>query len=208
MIHPHTEVRFINEEIGYGLVAKQLIPKGTIIWILDELDREFTPGQINQMHSHIKSIVENYTYRNNKGNYVLCWDNGRFMNHSFNANCISTPYNFEIATRDIFPGEQLTDDYGYLNIIEPFKAADEGTEREFVYPDDLTRFHKVWDGVIQGIFPLIVKKEQPLMPFINQGLWNKIKEIASGEKALDSILLNYFKGAGKKEPGERDLQLG
>jgi len=36
MIHPDTEVRFINDEIGYGVVAKKLIPKGTITWVQDD----------------------------------------------------------------------------------------------------------------------------------------------------------------------------
>ena len=30
MIHPDTELRFINNVVGYGVVAKKLIPKGTI----------------------------------------------------------------------------------------------------------------------------------------------------------------------------------
>lgn len=29
MIHPDTEVRFISNEIGYGVVATKFIPKGT-----------------------------------------------------------------------------------------------------------------------------------------------------------------------------------
>ena len=39
MIHPHTELRFINEQMGFGVFATQFIPKGTIIWALDELDQ-------------------------------------------------------------------------------------------------------------------------------------------------------------------------
>lgn len=37
MIHPDTEVRFINPEKGYGLVATKFIPKGTITWVQDDL---------------------------------------------------------------------------------------------------------------------------------------------------------------------------
>jgi hypothetical protein len=47
MIHPNTELRFISPEVGYGVVAREFIPKGTITWVLDELDREFTPEQFN-----------------------------------------------------------------------------------------------------------------------------------------------------------------
>jgi hypothetical protein len=42
MIHPDTELRFINEKIGHGVVATKFIPKGTITWVLDKLDRVFT----------------------------------------------------------------------------------------------------------------------------------------------------------------------
>lgn len=33
MIHPDTELRFINPEIGYGVFATQFIPRGTITWV-------------------------------------------------------------------------------------------------------------------------------------------------------------------------------
>ncbi|MEQ8926171.1 MAG: SET domain-containing protein [Fulvivirga sp.] len=112
MIHPKTELRFINDEIGYGVVATDFIPKGTITWVLDKFDREFTPDQMQSFEDTYKDILEVYSYRNGNGNYILCWDNGRFVNHSFNSNCFTTPYDFEIAIRDIQPGEQLTDDCG------------------------------------------------------------------------------------------------
>ena len=41
--------------------------------------------------------------------------------------------------------DELTDDYGYLNLTEPFSARSEGTNRSVVYPDDLVNFHKEWD---------------------------------------------------------------
>ena len=123
MIHPHTELQFISEEVGHGVVATQFIPAGTITWVLDKLDREFTPEQFQKMNELYQHILDTYSFRNSQGNFVLCWDHGRFVNHSFKSNCLSTAYDFEIAIRDIQPGEQLTDDYGYLNISTPFKAA-------------------------------------------------------------------------------------
>ena len=127
MIHPKTEIKYINDTVGYGVVAKEFIPKGTITWVLDKLDREFTPSELENMEPIYKDIFETYAYKNNKGNFVLCWDNGRYVNHSFNSNCLTTAYNFELAIRDIQPGEQLTDDYGYLNVDTPFRGIDEGT---------------------------------------------------------------------------------
>lgn len=192
MIHPSTELKFINNEIGYGVVAKELIPKGTITWVLDELDREFTPEQVMKMSEHHQHILDIYTYRNNKGNFVLCWDNARYVNHSFKSNCLTTAYDFEIAVRDIQPGEQLTDDYGYLNIPRPFKAADEGTKRKTVYPDDLPRYFKQWDKQLEDAFKVILDVEQPLRELISDRLWNKVSGIYKGKFKMDSILNCYY----------------
>ncbi len=192
MIHPDTELRFISNEIGYGVVATKFIPAGTITWVLDKLDREFTPLELQQMEPIYQTILDTYTFRNNRGNYILCWDNGRYVNHSFNSNCLTTAYDFEIAVRDIQPGEQLTDDYGYLNIPLPFRAADEGTRRKIVYPNDLLKYYKVWDNKIKKVFGNITKQQQPLRPLLNGGLWNKIEAITAGKEPMDSILTNFY----------------
>lgn len=193
MIHPKTELKFISQEIGYGVVATEFIPAGTITWVLDQLDRDFSPAVVEAMDPIYRTILDTYSYRNNKGNFVLCWDNGRFVNHSFNSNCFTTAYDFEIAIRDIQAGEQLTDDYGYLNISEPFEAFDEGTERKVVYPDDLLNYHKIWDQQILNVFDKIPSHEQPLKVLIKEELWNKIERIASGKEDMDSILKNYYR---------------
>lgn len=192
MIHPDTEVRFISEEVGYGVVAKKLIPKGTITWVLDELDREFTPEELEGLSPPVRAIMETYAYRNGQGNFMLCWDNGRFVNHSFNSTCLSTAYDFEIAVRDIQPGEQLTDDYGYLNISEPFTAYSEGTKRKTVYPDDLLRYHKTWDKKLMAAFKDIPDLEQPLGKMLSEAQWRKIHAVAKGEEQMDSILNIYY----------------
>ena len=194
MIHPKTELKFISEDVGYGVVATDFIPAGTITWVLDKFDREFTPEDVRNLEPIYQNILDTYTYRNNKGNFVLCWDIGRFVNHSFNSNCLTTAYDFEIAIRDIHPGEQLTDDYGYLNISEPFKGIDEGTKRKTVYPDDLVKYYKVWDKKIEKVFGKIVVHEQPLKALIKDTLWLKIENIVNGKQPIDSILNNYYSG--------------
>lgn len=191
MIHPYTEIRFISDKVGYGVVAKELIPKGTITWVLDKFDREFTPDQYETLEPIYKNILETYAYKNNLGNLVLCWDNGRFVNHSFNANCLTTAYNFELAVRDIRPGEQLTDDYGYLNIDAPFRGIDEGTKRKIVYPDDLLKYHKSWDKKLIKAFKYVSKVKQPLIGLLDEKLWQLAVQIEKGEKEMESILKNY-----------------
>jgi len=192
MIHPKTELKFISPQIGYGVVATEFIPAGTITWTLDDLDREFTPEQVETMNNIHKKIMDTYCYRNNKGNFVLCWDYGRFVNHSFNSNCMSTAYDFEIAIRDIQVGEQLTDDYGYLNIQEPFEAMDEGTERKVVYPNDLLHYSDVWDTQLLSVFNHITTLNQPLLELIPKNIWQMVEAIVKGEKTIDSIRKNYY----------------
>lgn len=192
MIHPKTELKFINNEIGYGVVATEFIPAGTITWVLDKLDREFSPTDFQNMEPIYQNILDFYTFRNNKGNFVLCWDNGRYVNHSFNSNCLTTAYDFEIAIRDIQVGEQLTDDYGYLNILHPFRGVDEGTKRKVVYPDDLVRYYKVWDKKIQKVFKRIIDHEQSLKVLLEDNLWEKINNIIKNNEPLESILKNYY----------------
>lgn len=193
MIHPHTEIRFINEIVGHGVVATQFIPAGTITWALDKLDREFKPSEFKKLDPLYQNILETYSYRNKLGNLVLCWDNGRFVNHSFKSNCLSTAYDFEIAIRDIFPGEQLTDDYGYLNVTEPFTGIDEGTERKTVYPDDLLHFSEVWDEQVRAVFPEITQVNQPLRNLISNDTWQLIEKIIDRKAELASIKENYYR---------------
>ena len=192
MIHPDTEVKFISKEIGYGVVATEQIPAGTITWALDKLDQIFDPAEVANMSPFHQDIIDTYCFRNSSGQLILCWDNGRFVNHSFNANCLTTAYDFEIAIRDIAPGEQLTDDYGYLNIDRPFKGIDEGTERKYVYPDDLLKFAKVWDAQLLNVFDRIPQLSQALRPLIEDRLWSKIETIAAREEQMESIAKNYF----------------
>ncbi len=192
MIFPKTELQFISPEMGYGVVATEFIPKGTITWVLDRLDREFTPRQIQQLPPTYQGIIDTYSYRNNRGNYVLCWDFGRYVNHSFKSNCLTTAYNFEIAIRDIYPGEQLTDDYGYLNVNTPFEPIDEGTERKVVYPDDLPNYYSQWDAQLKEVFPLIVRVPQPLKSLLSQQQWKTVEKVANQQQEMRSILTCYF----------------
>jgi len=192
MIHPKTELQFISKEVGYGVVARDFIPAGTITWVLDRLDREFSPLEIEEMDDVYKHILDTYSYRNNRGNFVLCWDHARYVNHSFNANCLSTAYDFELAIRDIYPGEQLTDDYGYLNITQPFRGIDEGTRRKIVYPDDLLRYYRIWDAKIEKVFGTIPDLEQPLRAVIPEATWSTVLDVANGRRPMDSILTNFY----------------
>ncbi len=195
MMHPHTELRFISDGIGHGVVATRDIPEGTITWVQDQLDREFTPEHVEMLGEPFAGPLDTYCFRNQHGRWVLCWDHARFVNHSFRSNCMTTAYNFEIAIRDIAAGEELTDDYGYLNVMRPFRAMDEGLDRTVVYPDDLTRYHETWDAKLIASWPNLTKVEQPLRPLISGEIWNRVRRIARGNERMASILECYYEDA-------------
>jgi uncharacterized protein len=195
MIHPHTAVRFINEHKGNGLVATRFIPKGTITWVLDKLDREIPPAEMEGYEEKYQDILMTYSFRNSCGNYIFCWDNGRYINHSFNPNCCLTAYRLEIAIRDIQSGEELTDDYGYLNIIAPFEVAQEEGERTVVYPDDLLRYSAIWDQQLVAAFPYLTSVAQPLQTFVDPQTWQTLLLIQQGKKQMVSIQTCYYPGS-------------
>lgn len=194
MIHPDTEIRFINELVGYGVVATKLIPKGTITWVQDELDQVYTPAKTEKLSPLMRQYLETYCFTNAKGEKILCWDYAKYVNHSFKPSCFSTAYDFEISIRDIQPGEQLTDDYGYLNLETPFEAMDEGVARKIVYPDDLVTYHKEWDELVQSQLPhIFAVNHQPLLPFVPRQTWEVFKKLEQNPAQMISLLNCYYR---------------
>lgn len=199
MIHPHTQLCYIDDAIGFGVFATVPIPRGTIVWVRDPLDREMTPDELDTLHPGLLERASKYCYRNAHGHYILCWDHTRYVNHSFKPNCVATPYHFEIAVRDIAAGEQITNDYGTLNIIEPFEAFDEGHHRTVIYPDDLAKYHTEWDALLVAAFPDIGTVEQPLRFLVGDEIWKECLRIADGSESMRSILDCYHAPAERQQ---------
>jgi hypothetical protein len=99
----------------------------------------------------------------------------------------------------------VTDDYGYLNILKPFKAIDEGTRRKTVYPDDLLKYYKKWDKQLLKIFPLMQKVNQPLYELLTSEIREEISLVTMGEKQMASIISNYCFSDSQK--GGQELHL-
>ncbi|MGA0806798.1 MAG: SET domain-containing protein [Pseudohongiellaceae bacterium] len=116
MIHPDTTLRFISDVIGHGVFATRPIPRGTITWALDPLDRVLEPAQIAALPAGMNFDVEHHAFVGRDGRLIMPWDLGRFMNHSCAPNCLATESGYEIAIRDIAPGEELTNDYANLGM--------------------------------------------------------------------------------------------
>lgn len=192
MIHPATKVTFIDEVKGNGVVATAPIPRGTITWVFDDLDREIPMTALATMSEPCREAVLTYSYRNRRGNLIFCWDQERYLNHSFFPNCSLTPYGFEVAIADIAEGEELTNDYGMFNIIAPFPVDSQGGERTVVYPDDLLRHGESWDEQLRRVFPRLLAVAQPLRPLFSEERWRQLESLSRGETAIASLRECYY----------------
>jgi uncharacterized protein len=201
MIHPHTRLGFVSEEIGCGVFATQLIPKGTITWVLDDLDLRLNESYVNSLDSLRREKVIKHAFRDRNGQYILCWDIAQFINHSFTANCVPTAYYFEIAGRDIYPGEQLTDDYGCFNLDRPFDCLpEEGTKRTQVMPDDVLNCYQEWDRQASEAMHYFNQVEQPLKYLIEKKYVDKVDAVAEGRELMDSTSIYYYDRSKQLNP--------
>jgi hypothetical protein len=199
MMHPDTELRYINDQIGFGVFATKFIPKGTIVWAMDDLDQVLDPAFVETLDPLRKQDVQKYSFKNQFGKYILCWDKARYVNHSFHATCVATMYDMELAARDIYPGEELTDDYGTLNLDEPFDCLpEEGTSRSRVMPDDLLRYYRQWDEIAAGAFEHFNHVEQPLRHLIRPEHQKKLHAILEHHIPLDSVIQLYYRPTSRK----------
>lgn len=98
---------------GLGLFADQFIPNGTSIWQPHEtFDVHFDQDTFESLPELTRSQISHYLYRCvDSGQYVLCADDARFMNHSEKPNTVNGRSGHTVACRDIAPGEELTCDY-------------------------------------------------------------------------------------------------
>ena len=162
MLHPNAELRYSGPEVGSGVYATAFIPKGTITWVQDPLDQVIDLNS-NPEYRDYPPVLERYSFRNRDGHYVLCWDYARFVNHHCEANCLSPGLDFEIAIRDIEEGEEITNDYGSLNLEFEMTCLCQSPHcRRCTKPEDFDQLADVWDELLQQAFPHISKVDQPL----------------------------------------------
>lgn len=104
---------------GIGLFAAEPIAKGTVTWqFLQGYDRLLTSREMAAIPEPARSDLLEHVYLDAaSGLFVLCIDNARFMNHADNPNTAGVHEDgkiegYDIATRDIAEGEEITCDYG------------------------------------------------------------------------------------------------
>ncbi len=123
MIHPSTELRHIDAQLGYGVFATERLPRGTITYVWDPLEVEILPDDPRLAEPVLRDKIERYSYIDALGTRIVSWDHAKYVNHCCQCNTMSTAYGFEIAIRDIEAGEQITDEYGMFNMPEPMNLS-------------------------------------------------------------------------------------
>ena len=188
MLHPNTELRFVNEEIGYGVFATAAIPKGTIVYVKDCLEIEITEDRFHNMDIACKNIVEKYSYIDERGVRIVSWDHAKYVNHRCDCNSMSTGYGFEIAIRNIEEGEEITDEYGLFNIPSPIEVnCGCAACRRTLLPTDIDRFYRDWDIKIQEAFRCLKEVPQPLLHLMDNESVSDLLNYLSGKSRYRSV---------------------
>ncbi len=133
-----------------------------------------------------RRLLDTYTFRDEHGRHVLCWDLARFMNHSCTPCCLGPDSSFEVAVRDIHPGEALTDDYAslYLQAHESFCChCGEHDCRQWISSADMEKCTPEWERLIDEAMRLPTEVPQPLAPI----LLAAVKRQRLGESALHRL---------------------
>jgi len=93
---------------GMGLIAQQFIPKGAMVWeYTPELDLTLSREELDALPERARRAFLYWSYQDvHSGEYILCFDDARYFNHSDDPNTDGCR-----ALRDIAPGEEITYDY-------------------------------------------------------------------------------------------------
>ncbi len=111
MLHPAIEV--IDSEIeGKGLKTTEFIPKGTVVWQLDEDERRITKGELLKLPEEKAKLA----YQAGEDKYIILEDKSEVLNHSCDPNLWWDGDETLVAKRDIQPGEEITYDYSSSDV--------------------------------------------------------------------------------------------
>ena len=82
MIHPDTSVVEVDAIKGLGVRATTSIPRGTVLWVRDAVDVVLSPEQVDALDGALAEHVDRLGYQDHLGRTIVCWDGGKYVNHS------------------------------------------------------------------------------------------------------------------------------
>ncbi len=102
---------------GLGCFAAERIPRGSVVWALDETIDIMMPfaklASLPPLTERFFLMYGHVEMRDGEKTVILCGDHAKHMNHSDEPNVIEVDGDRDenIAARDIEVGEELTCDY-------------------------------------------------------------------------------------------------
>ena len=123
MIHPDTSVVEVDAIKGLGVRATTSIPRGTVLWVRDAVDVVLSPEQVDALDGALAEHVDRLGYQDHLGRTIVCWDGGKYVNHSCAPTMRGVGPDAMIAVVDVAAGDEITCDYAECNLDEPFRCA-------------------------------------------------------------------------------------
>lgn len=202
MIHPDTELRFINTFKGRGVFATKPIPKGTLTYVKDDLEVVIEPGDERLSDPKYKDLIETYSFIDRDGKRIISWDHAKYVNHCCQCNTMSTGYGFEIAIRDIAAGEEITDEYSMFNFPSSIELhCDKSPCRESITSEDLKLYHKEWDEIVKSALNKFQQVNQPLAEFLGPEIETLLNEYIQNGNHYISVLELAYQGIKENQSG-------
>ncbi|HWQ83316.1 MAG TPA: SET domain-containing protein [Anaerolineales bacterium] len=183
MQHPNTELRFVNPQVGYGVFATTFIPAGTIVYARCSLDIRISPSSPLLADPAYRDLILKYAYTDPNGDFIICWDIGKYVNHCCHASAVSTGYGFDIAVRDLQPGDEITNDYAQFSFDEEMDLFCHYPDcRKKFTPQDFDRLHPDWDAQVKSALQKFAEVPQPLQQYLDPQTASDLQRyLATGE---------------------------
>lgn len=151
---------------GYGLFARQDIPRGTVVFYECPHCRVIPKARFEKTSKAQKGKILFHAYTRQDGSVVHPCGDSIYMNHSCRPNVLDSGKGFDIVVRDIAKGQEATYDYRI------FHDKDWGFECRCGSPYCCGTFtcrrplaagvRAGWDKAIRPAMRLIPKVDQPL----------------------------------------------
>lgn len=191
MLHPDTQSHTFDPSIGQGVRATKKIPRGTVVWVRDALDIVIRRPQRRLLPAEMRPVLDRLGYQDHEGNWTLCWDNAKYVNHSCDPTMRGVGPDAMIAVRDILQGQELTCDYAECNLEQELACRCGSHQcRKQITGDDLVHLHRVWQVAVQRAVLYAPKVPQPLVPAAIDPI--RLARILAGDLPVPSLLDVHF----------------
>jgi hypothetical protein len=111
MLHPAIQLAEHNTIHGKGLVTTAFIPAGAIVWQREPAMKTVPLKQFQTWSPEQQAEYLWFAFQCSSDELLLCEGTDRYMNHSCDPNTWWQDDNTLVASRAIYPGEEVTYDY-------------------------------------------------------------------------------------------------